>query len=259
MFNLFHLFQRRTPTRDAIVVPTAPTQSTRPPTQSTSPPTQSTRPPIVSTRPPIGDEMTVRMANHLIYVLPEVVPSPCPTMHLGSEEVWQIIREATKYNFHSYPSHVHFNPILLNNSSMNQVVTYTIVNMVNHFEHATGLSCCHFACQNITGQRCQNITGQQRCQLISAEDRPNYIKFKIQMHMVASCRDKYSGILMLANIIHGGQPREVASYTMKHYIEFEPDSGYHFQPYHQLVKTTHYGNQEMVPAKRIALVDMVPQ
>jgi hypothetical protein len=242
MFNLFHLFQRRTPTRDTIIVPTAP--------NTPRTPTQSTRPPIVPTRPPISDEMTVRMANHPIYVLPEVVPSPCPTMDLGSEEVWQIVLEATKYNFHSYPSHVHFNPILLNNSSMNQVVSYTIVNMVNHFEHATGLSCCHFACQNLTGQRCQ---------LIGVADRPNYIKFKIRMHMVASCRDKYSGILMLATIVHGGQPGEVASYTMKHYIEFEPNSGYHFQPYHQLVKTTRYGNQEMVPAKRIALVDMVPQ
>lgn len=226
MFNLFNLFQRRPPTRDAIVV---------------------LRPPNILTRD--SDEMTVRMLNHPVLVLPEVVPSQCPTMYLGSEEVWQIVREATKYDFHSYSSHVHFNPILTV-SSMNQFVSYTIVNMVNHFEYATGLSCCHFTCRNHTGQLCQPI---------SETDRPNCIQFKIQMKMVTSFRDKYSGILMLATINHWGQPDEVTAYTMKHYIEFEPDSGYHFQPYHQLVKTTRYGNQEIVPAKRIALADMVPQ
>lgn len=78
------------------------------------------------------------------------------------------------------------------------------------------------------------------------------------MHLVSTNRDKYSGILMIATIIHGGQPREIASYTMKHYIELDPDSGYHFQPYHMLIKTTHYGNQVMVPAKRMALADLVP-
>jgi hypothetical protein len=187
------------------------------------------------------------MVNQPVNVLPEVVPALCPTIYLGSEDVWRIVREATTYNFHSYPQHVQFVSIL-NNSSMNQVVSYTIVNMVNHFEYATGLSCCHYSCRNYA----------EPCQHIGVADRPNYIKFKITMHLVSTNRDKYSGILMIATIVHGGQPREVASYASKHYIELEPNSGYHFQPYHMLTKTNHYGHQEMVPEKRIALVDLVP-
>lgn len=240
---MFNFFQRRTPAND-VVIPMAPTAPSAP-TAPTAPTTPTASPPRTRRQ---SEDTTARMVNHPVLVLPEVVPSLCPTVYLGAEEVWRIVREATTYNFHTYPQQAQFSPIL-NNWSMNEVVTYTIINMVNNFEHNTGLSCCHFTCRNDTGRLCHHI---------GVADRPNYIKFRITMYLVSSTRDKYSGILMVATIVHGGQPRDVSSYVMKHYIEIEPNSGYHFQPCYMLIKTTHNGIQEMIPANRTVLMELVP-
>lgn len=203
------------------------------------------------------------------------------SLTLTSKDTWKIINRnagASMRSLHDSLSLV-ASCINMNEPVLISTISNTLQNMLNHFEHDTGLSCSHYSCRNDTGRPCQHIL---------REDRPRYINLTVSIHVVATpsrrrellvqlpdgvqdgdpyVNDVVAGVIFVMTIRHGNCPQSV--YQMTHFMEAKENSGYHYQPEYYLVCTTESGATDYagrrhdvqtinpVPMRRPRLADLV--